>query len=375
MKNCADVIIVGSGIVGNSAAYYCAKKGLSVIVLDRDIVGNGASCRNGGGVRASGRDEREIPLAKYAIDHIWPGLDDELGVDTEFEQGGNLRIAAGKQYEDVLYRIADNCRKNGLAIDLLDRKQAKELCPSISETVTLATFCPTDGHANPLKTTLGFYKKARELGAVYYTGEEVVELQQARGRVRRVVTASGRVYEGVRVILAAGYETRRIANTVGVDMPFRQKLIEVFVTEAAPPMFDFMMSSADGAFYGHQTENGSFIFGGDSGYEHHPVFQEEALCLQQTAPAIARGVLLYFPDLADYKIIRTWAGWIDLCSDLVPVIGEAGEVPGLYVAAGYSAHGFCLGPVTGKILSQMAAGEPPCVDCTPLRYDRFQSCQ
>ena len=83
--------------------------------------------------------------------------------------------------------------------------------------------------------------------------------------------------------------------------------------------------------------------------------------------------MTYFPALAELKVIRTWAGWIDLCEDLVPVIGPVEEVPGLMVAAGYSAHGFCLGPVTGKILAECAAGETPCVDWKPLAYDRFRS--
>ena len=372
----ADVIVVGSGIAGNSTAYFCAKKGLSVIVLDQDIIANGASCRNGGGVRASGRDAREIPLAKYAIDHIWPNLKEELGVDTEYIRSGNLRVAVGEANEAVLHRLAKTSRENGLEIQMLTGKEAMEMCSYVSDRVTMAAFCPTDGRANPMKVTLGLYKRARELGAKYYTGEEVVELQKVKGRVRRVITARGNLYEADHVVVCAGYQTRAIANTVGVDMPFRQKLIEMFITEAAPRMFDFMMSSTDGAFYGSQTQHGSFAFGGDSGYEHHPVFRPEAMNLQVTAPAIARGVIEYFPMLAQMKIIRTWAGWIDLCQDLVPVIGPTEqEAPGLFIAAGYSAHGFCLGPVTGKLMSELIAGEEPCVDYTPLRYDRFHSVQ
>lgn len=371
--NTADVIVIGSGIVGSSTALYCAQRGLSAIVLDKDVIGNGASCRCGGGVRASARDPREIPLAKYAIEHLWPTLGQELETDIEYFQGGNLRFAVGETEKQRLLQLAETSAKSGLTIRMLEASEARSLCPSLSEAVTCAAFCPNDGHANPLVTTLGMYRHNRRLGVRYITGEKAVELRKVRGRVSGVVTARGNAYEGGHVVVAAGYASRALLNTVGVDVPFRRKLIEIFVTEAAPHLFDFMMSSTDGAFYGHQTEHGSFIFGGDSGLEHHPVLRdEEARTLQITAPAITRGVLQYFPTLADLKVIRTWSGWIDLTPDLVPCIGPVEEAPGLLMAAGYSAHGFCLGPVTGKIFSQLICGEDPCADYTPLRYNRFQ---
>lgn len=368
----ADVIIVGSGIAGSSTALYCAKRGLSVIVLDKDLVGNGASCRCGGGVRASARDAREIPLAKYAIEQIWPMLAEELDCDIEYFQGGNLRLAVGEAQRSRLETLVRTSAQNGLTVKMLEQDEVRRLCPTISKDVTCGAFCPSDGHANPLKTTLGMYRHNRSLGVRYITGEEVVELRKVRGRVRRVVTARGNCYEGSHVVLAAGYVTRNLLNTVDVDIPMRRKLIEMFVTEAAPKMFDFMMSSTDGAFYGHQTEHGSLIFGGDSGLEHHPILREEQRTLQITAPAITRGVLQYFPAMANLKVLRTWSGWIDLTPDLVPCIGPAQEAPDLLMAAGFSAHGFCLGPVTGKILSEIICGESPCVDDTPLCYDRFR---
>lgn len=369
----ADVVVIGTGIVGSSTALYCAKRGLSVIVLDKDLIGNGASCRCGGGVRASARDEREIPLAKYAIENLWPALSEELGADTEYCRGGNLRFAVGEAEKARLERLAETSAENGLSIRMLSAAETRGLCPFVSENVTCAAFCPNDGHANPLSTTLGMYRHNRRLGVRYYTGDEAVELRKLRGRVRQVVTARGNVYEADHVVVAAGYASRALMNTVGVDIPLRRKLIEMFVTEAAPHLFDFMMSSTDGAFYGHQTEHGSFVFGGDSGLEHYPVLRdEETRTLQITAPAITRGVLQYFPSLAGLKVIRTWSGWIDLTPDLIPCIGPAEEAPGLLMAAGYSAHGFCLGPVTGKILSERICGETPCVDDAPLHYDRFR---
>lgn len=373
---CADMIVIGSGIVGSSTAYYAAKKGLSVIVLDKDgVIGNGASSRCGGGVRVSGRVEPEIPLAKYAVENIWPTLSEELEIDTEYHRSGNMRFAFTEEDLPKLAAIKEMNAGYGVNIELLTAEQARERCPYVGGTVTGAAWCDIDGSANPLKTTLGMYRAARKRGVQYVTGDAAVEIQVVRGKARRVITARGNIYEGEHIVLANGYGARALANTVGVDFPFRQKLIEMFVTEPTKPMFQFMVGAvgAAGGAYGHQTEHGSFLWGGDSGYEHHPIFEEDAKCIQQTAPAISRGTMAFFPALAELKVIRTWAGWIDLCYDLYPVIGPVEEVPGLMVAAGYSAHGFCLGPVTGKILAEVAVGEMPCVDWKPLAYDRFKS--
>ncbi len=373
---CADMIVIGSGIVGSSTAYYAAQKGMKVIVLDKDgVIGNGASSRCGGGVRVSGRLEPEIPLAKYAVDEIWPTLGEELGIDIEYHKAGNMRFAFTEEDLPKLTAIKNMNAGYGVNIELMTAKEAKEMCPYVGDTVTGAAWCDIDGCANPLKTTLGMYRAARRLGVQYITGDAAILIQVARGKARRVITERGNVYEAEHIVLANGYGARELANTVGVDFPFRQKLIEIFVTEPTKPMFRFMVGAvgAAGGAYGHQTEHGSFVWGGDSGYEHHPIFEEDAKCIQQTAPAISRGTMAFFPALAELKVIRTWAGWIDLCYDLYPVIGPVAELPGLMVAAGYSAHGFCLGPVTGKILAEVAAGQTPCVDWKPLAYDRFKS--
>lgn len=107
---------------------------------------------------------------------------------------------------------------------------------------------------------------ARELGVAFYTGEEVVELRKIKGKIRQVVTAK-HVFEGEKVIVAAGYVSRKILGTVGIDVPMSNDLIEALVTEAEPKMFAQMLGTADADFYGHQTDHGSFVFGGASGME------------------------------------------------------------------------------------------------------------
>ena len=373
MKNSAEVIIIGSGVIGNAAAYYLSKKGHSVIVLDKsDNIGDGGSTRNGGGVRQSGRDKRELPLAMYGIKNLWPNLSKELGVEVEYYQEGNLRLGKTEDHIKILTNLANNAKGCGLDVRMISGHEAREINPYLSKEVIGASWCPTDGHANPLTTTLGYYSRARQMGARFITGEEVVEIKKVKGKARQVVTKNN-VYEGEYIILAAGYESRKLAATVGIDVPMNKVLLEVLVTEAQPPMFYQMLGTATADFYGHQSKHGSFVFGGSSGYEAFNKDNGKPVTSSITAPCICRGIMKYFPVLKDAKIVRTWAGWIDDSVDHVPVISFVEEVSGLILACAFSGHGFGISPTVGMLLSEMVEGVETTLDISSFRYDRFKA--
>ena len=374
MSNCADVVVIGGGIIGNATAYYLAKLGSRVIVLEgSDHIGNGGSSRNGGGVRQSGRDPRELPLVMYGIKNYWPTLSEELEVDCEYHQDGNLRLGKNEKHKQILNGLTERAVKVGLDVRMIDGDEVRQMNPYLSDEVTCASWCPTDGHANPLTTTLGYYKAARKLGVRFITGEKVVALQKVNGNLRKVITANN-VYEGEHVVLAAGLASREIAATVGIDIPMQAVSLEALVTEAEPHMFDQMLGTAEADFYGHQTKHGSFVFGGSSGLEG---FTRDDHGLQSnyslTASCICRGIMKYFPDLSNAKIVRTWAGWKDKCADGVPVLGKVEEVPGLIMACGFSGHGFGIAPGAASQLAELIVKGKTTVDLYDLRYDRFKA--
>ena len=210
MENKADVVIVGAGIIGCAISYYLSKRGKSVIVLEgSDNIGNGGSSRNGGGVRQSGRDPRELPLAMYGIKELWPTLSEELGVNCEYHKEGNLRLGKTPEHLKILQGLTDRAVACGLDVRMIDSDEVKEINPYLSDEVIGASWCPTDGHANPMVTTLAFYKKAREMGVRFITGEKVERLRKVKGRLRKVYTNENE-YEGDFVVVAAGYESREI---------------------------------------------------------------------------------------------------------------------------------------------------------------------
>jgi Glycine/D-amino acid oxidases (deaminating) len=373
MDHNADVIIIGSGIIGNAAAYYLARKGCSVIVLDKnDSIGDGGSSRNGGGVRQSGRDKRELPLAMYAVRNMWPTLSEELEMDVEYYQAGNLRLGKTEGHLQILERLTGNAQQLGLDVDMINGEKVREICPYLSEEVIGASWCPTDGHANPLLATLAYYRKARQMGVRFITGEEVTAIKKIKGKARQVTTPYN-TYAGETIILAAGYDSRQIASSIGVDIPMNQALLEALVTEGQPPMFYQMLGTAEADFYGHQSKHGSFVFGGSSGYETVNKDNGTPVTSSITAPCICRGIMKYIPRLADAKIVRTWAGWMDVCADHVPVISFVEEVPGLVLACAFCGHGFGIAPTVGKLLAEMTVDGNPSLDISAFRYDRFKA--
>jgi sarcosine oxidase subunit beta len=291
-------------------------------------------------------------------------------VDVEYCQKGNLRLGKTEAHLKTLEILTQKAVSCGLDVQMISGDAAREINPYLSRAVLGASWCPTDGHANPLLTTLAFYQRARRLGARFISGETVCGIRKNRGRAHVVAAESG-LYEGGTIIVAAGLGSRSLLNTIGLDVPMQPVLLETLVTEAVAAMFPQMLGTAAADFYGHQSvRHGSFVFGITSGYEP---FARAGFPASSSgaASAACRNILSYFPALADLKIIRSWAGWIDDCADHVPVISFTDEVPGLLIACGFSGHGFGIGPAVGKLLSEMVIDGRPSLDLTALRYDRF----
>jgi len=373
MQNTAQVVIIGGGIIGCATAYYLAKKAISVIVLEgSDHIGNGGSSRNGGGVRQSGRDPRELPMVTWGIKNLWPYLTEELGVDVEYTQKGNLRLGKTPNHLNILQSLTDRSAACGLDVKMIDGDEVRQINPYLSKEVIGASWCPTDGHANPLTATLGFYKKARELGVRFITGEPVIELKKVKGKLRKIIT-SHYTYEGEQVLVAAGYESRAITAAVGIDIPMQAVKMECLVTEAEPYMFEQMLGTAEADFYGHQSKHGSFVFGGSTGLETYNKDNGKQISTSLGASCTCRGIIGYFPALSDAKIVRAWAGYIDECADKIPVISQVEEVPGLYVACGFTGHGFGIAPGAAYNIAEIISEGTPTVDMRAFRYDRFQA--
>lgn len=311
-------------------------------------------------------------MVMWGIKNIWPTLSEELGVDVEYTQKGNLRLGKTEAHLKILQGLTDKAKACGLDVRMIDGDDVRQINPYLSEEVIGASWCPTDGHANPLTATLGYYKKARELGVRFISGEQVEKILKIKGNARKVIT-SNNVYEGEKILVAAGYESRKITESVGIDIPMQPLKMECLVTEAQPYMFEQMLGTAEADFYGHQSKHGSFVFGGSTGLEAYNKDNGKLISTSLGASCTCRGIMKYFPALSDAKIVRAWTGYIDECADKIPVISPVEEVPGLYLACGFTGHGFGIAPGAAYNIAEMMTEGTPVVDMKEFRYDRFKA--
>lgn len=357
--------------MGCSAAYYLAKRGVKVTVLEAKEVAAGASGANGSGARENCRKPEERSLAKLALRQLWPNMSDELGQDIQFVRKGNLTMGKTDEHEKILRDLVEENVAAGVNMRMVYGKDVFEIHPGAAPDVICGAFAPDDGHANPMRTTLSFYMRAKQLGARFIMGERVIGLKKYQGRIRQVIAEHG-VYEADCVILCANLNSRDIMRTVGIDVPMLAINTEACITEPLPKLTDSVFSGCGWFFYGSQQANGAFIFGGDSSYELYDANYKLPMTLSFSAPRINRFLLDFVPALKGVKIIRTWSALLDMSWDGLPTISYVEEVPGLILACGFTGHGFGIGPAVGYTLAEMAVGEETTADISGLRYDRFR---
>ncbi|HEV2108244.1 MAG TPA: FAD-binding oxidoreductase [Thermomicrobiales bacterium] len=370
-----DVVIVGGGISGTAAAYELAKAGSRVVLLERGDLASMASGWTLAGVRQSGRHPAELPLAQHAV-RRWERLSEELGVDVEYRQDGNLRLARTEEDVPVIQDLVDSQRGAGLDVTFLpDNASIREIAPALAESIVAASWCPSDGHANPTETVRAFAAAAERHGAVVRTGTNVEQVIVESGRVRGV-RATSETIAAETVILAAGIYTDRLLASLGIDLPLTVRHVSVIQSVPLPPLLRPVLGTAKAEFAGRQQVDGRLRFTGGGQSWSGDEAASFADSIQPLAGSVAgmlqRGMAI-IPALANAPIARVWGGLIDMTPDALPVIDRSADIDGLIVAAGFSGHGFCLGPTTGHVLCELATRGTSSLPLEPFRLGRFGS--
>lgn len=370
-----DVIIIGGGISGLAAAYELAREKLRVLLLEARDFGAMASTWTLGGVRQSGRDPAELPLAQAAVAR-WPQLADELGASTGYRQRGNLRFARTIAETEIIQRLVMQQNSLGLTLHYLpDNKAVRAIAPAVGENVLAASFCPDDGHADPPQVIAAYAQAARRHGAELRQKTPALRLVQQNGRIRGVETPDGLI-ETDRVIVAAGTHSPALLTPLGLSVPMAVKRVCVLQTVPAPPCFKQVFGVANADCAGRQEIDGRFrITTGIGDWQGDPArWTDTSLrpALDDVAMLIARTTPL-LPVLSGLGLERVWGGLIDLTPDALPVLDAPATHPGLIIGAGFSGHGFGIGPVTGDILKRLALGQESRFDLKPFRMARFDA--
>jgi len=363
-----EIVIIGGGITGTAAADVLAREGLRVTLLEKSGLAAMASGRTLGGVRQSGRHPAELALAREAVG-IWKTLGEQLGADVGYRRGGNLRLARTPSEVDVIRDMVQTQRARGLDLEFLpDNAAVRAIAPALSQHVLAASHCATDGQADPAKATRAFAESARRRGAVIREGVGVRSIEVANGRVTGVTTSEGFV-PAERVILAAGVDSPALLAPLGLHLPLAVQMVSVVQSEPLPPMLDQVLGVANADCAARQEADGRLRFT-DGGTARGPWVAQPPAGVVRDLVALVAQVL---PAAGTAGIARTWTGLIDLTPDALPVIDAPASVPGLVVAAGFSGHGFCLGPVSGLACADLAIGRPPRHDLAAFRLARFEA--
>ncbi len=368
------IIIVGGGITGTAAADALAREGHAVTLIEKNGIAAMASGRTLGGIRQSGRDPAELPLVRAAI-ALWAGLIDTLEADVEYRRSGNLRLARTPAEVDVIRALVERQRAQGLDLHFLpDNAAVRAIAPAMSSIILAASFCPTDGHANPIKATRAFADSARRHGATLREGVAALGIRVTRDRVAGVDTSAG-FFPADRVIVASGVDTPALLAPLGIDLPVSAKLVSVVQSEPLPRCLDQVFGVANADCAGRQEVDGRLRF---SNGRREGSVDRTRWSIDSPAPSadLIRDVVALVADVLPVArhapISRTWSGLIDLTPDALPVIEAPETVAGLVVAAGFSGHGFCLGPVSGLLCADLALGRAPHHDLAAFRLARFK---
>ncbi len=392
MSTNGDVIIIGAGIVGSATAYYLAKGGARVHVLDGQGPAWGASGRNPGFVWLHTRAEGTQMSLALAGRRLYDDLADELD-DFEFRRCGGM-IYFFEDQAALFPQFVVNRQAAGLPMELLGPAAARETCPILPEDIAGATFNPLDAHLNPEKLVLALAAATERLGGRFESRVQVTGLEVRNGKCVGVRTRDG-IRMAATVVVAAGAWSQRLFEPLGLPLPIVPMRLQMAETEPTEISFSPVLYGPTGVkqyaltkdipgysqeLFTHPLEtvlpglellelaaqraDGRIMLGCPMdfvGYDDRPTVAGLALTC---------GVLAdHLPAVKDLPVSRTWAGLLPQTPDALPILGPIEAVGGLILAAGH-VFGVAAGPVSGKIVAQHILGQVPDLDLSLFRYER-----
>jgi glycine/D-amino acid oxidase-like deaminating enzyme len=417
MPQRVDVVIVGGGIIGTSAALFLAQKGVSVALCEKGHIAGEQSSRNWGWVRKMMRDPRELPLIIESL-RLWQGMNETVGAETGFRQSGILYVCDSD--EDVAKREAwlEHARLYQLDSRLVAGNELAALLPGATRRYKGALYTPSDGRAEPQKAAPAIATAARRHGVRILAGCAVRGIETAAGRVAGAVTEKGRIACNA-VVLAGGAWSRLFCSGLGLRLPQLKVLATVMRTAPLAAPFEHAAWTAKFAFR-KRLDGGYTVANGHSNVveivpdsfrfflDFLPALRQERgslrlrlgrrfleewrlggrVALDRPSPYEAVRVLdpapvtaindeakaslgAAFPVFNEARIVQHWAGLIDVMPDAVPVISAVDAVPGFFIATGFSGHGFGIGPGAGRLVADLVTGARPVVDPAAFRFTRF----
>jgi len=356
VRDHAQVVVVGAGIMGLSIAYHLAKSGVTdVLVVDKSYLCGGASGRNGGGVRAQWSSEANVRLMQESI-RMCQDFASEFKINVWFRQGGYLFVARSEEKRRALEASCTMQRECGLATEMLSPKEAQKVVPELSlDGVVAASYSPDDGVVFPWPFVWGFAQAATKLGVEVSTFTEVLGFDTDGGRISGVrVKKDGHEHRIATrtVVNACGAWSPEIAKLVGVELPNKPHRHEICSTEPLKPWLKPLVADLENGLYFSQSTRGEIV--GGIGQDRVPagINQDSSFAF---LGIYAKALVEACPILGHVKVLRQWSGCYDLTPDANPIVGEVDEIEGFHQASGFMGHGFMMAPIVGKLIAERIA--------------------
>ncbi|HET8680805.1 MAG TPA: FAD-binding oxidoreductase [Micromonosporaceae bacterium] len=377
-----DVVVVGAGIIGAACAYFAARAGLDVLVLDRGPVAGGTSGAGEGNILISDKlPGPELALALLSAT-LWRRLGDEIGAARiELEAKGGLVVASTGAALAGLAALAGQQRAHGVRALAVPAQELPGYEPALAGGLAGGAFYPDDLQVQPMLATAHLLRAARAAGARVRTGVAVTGVLRGGrdGRVRGVRTVDGEVGAGA-VVNAAGTWAGEVAGLAGVALPVAPRRGFVLVTEALPAgtirhkvyaaEYTATIASDRAGLESSAVVEGTRAGTVLVGASRERVGFDRGGALPVLRRLATQAVAL-FPVLAGVRVIRYYTGFRPYCPDHLPVVGADPRVPGLVHACGHEGAGIGLAPGTGALVAAALTGAPPPLDPAPYRVERF----
>jgi sarcosine oxidase subunit beta len=370
----SDVLIIGGGIMGCTSALFLRQRGLSVTLLETDLVGRQASGTNFGNVRRQGRPLYQLPLANRAM-AIWRRARELLNTDIEYLERGHMRVCYRDRPEIAasMESYAADAAQIDLHLELLSGNALRDRFPFLGPDVLAASLSRDCGHANPRLTGPAFARAAQRLGAIIHENCRAVSAAKD-GTDFRVVVEDGREFRAPMILITAGAWAKAFVEGFGETAPLTSRGPNMCVTEPLPyaigPSIGVATPETFESVYFRQVERGNLVIGGSI---QNPTFPDQYRVYVKPENSIGQWQQMQrlIPAIARINIIRTWSGIESYLPDDQPVMGPSPSVSGLFYAFGFSGAGFQLGPGVGETMAELIATGVTDIDLSHYRIDRF----
>lgn len=359
-----DVAVVGGGIAGAALAFYLAREGVEVVCLEGGELNREASGTNAGsfhlqlaihqlsGQGTSGDRDRLLADARLSLEaySLWRELDRELSGELDLHQTGGWMVAETPDQVRLLHEKHELEQLAGIETEVVSGSELRDRAPFFSDRVMAATYCPTEGHANPLVVAPLYAVRAEASGAAFRTHAAVRSIEHDPGAAHRFTLRTDRgPLRAHRIVDCAGAWAGDVAALVGLRLPVRREGLHVNVTERRPHVLTPMVQHIGRRLTLKQSDHGTFIIGGgwpspaaDPPHRYPTLWESAAGNLNVALDVV--------PLLADVRVVRTWSGVIVFTDDMSPIVGESLRVPGFHVCV--SSTGFTFGPMFARMLAE-----------------------